>query len=114
MATSRMVLLQKAVRSITSQDNFRRRWVSCTSIQKAVFVRYIVKGVQVNKRNFRRLWFSKLRDNYYPGDIGFYPLALKSTDPEEFAAMQTNKLQVQQDSSDARKSSANLLDFHNR
>jgi len=34
-----------------------------------------------------------LRDNYYPGDIGFDPLGLKPSDPEEFAAMQTKELQ---------------------
>ena len=62
MATSRMLLLQKAVRSITSQDNFRRRWASCTSIQKAVFVRYILKGVQINKRNTSTA-FSRLSPN---------------------------------------------------
>lgn len=35
----------------------------------------------------------KLRDNYYPGDIGFDPLGLKPTDPAEFAKMQTKELQ---------------------
>lgn len=35
----------------------------------------------------------KLRDNYYPGDLGFDPLGLKPTDPKEFAIMQTKELQ---------------------
>lgn len=39
----------------------------------------------------RTLW--TLRDNYYPGDIGFDPLGLKPTDPKEFANMQTKELQ---------------------
>lgn len=34
-----------------------------------------------------------LRDNYYPGDIGFDPLGLKPNDPAEFATMQTKELQ---------------------
>lgn len=34
-----------------------------------------------------------LRDDYYPGDIGFDPLGLKPTDPEEFNIMQTKELQ---------------------
>jgi hypothetical protein len=33
-----------------------------------------------------------LRENYYPGDIGFDPLGLKPTDATEFAAMQTKEL----------------------
>merc|ERR1712228_515843 len=34
-----------------------------------------------------------LRDEYYPGDIGFDPLGLKPEDPEEFNIMQTKELQ---------------------
>merc|ERR1712176_1680404 len=34
-----------------------------------------------------------LRDDYYPGDIGFDPLGLKPEDPAEFAEMQTKELQ---------------------
>ena len=37
------------------------------------------------------LW--KLRDNYYPGDVGFDPLGLKPTDPTAFKNMQTRELQ---------------------
>merc|ERR1719486_460419 len=33
--------------------------------------------------------FQKLRPEYVPGDIGFDPMGLKPTDPEEFKAMQT-------------------------
>jgi len=33
-----------------------------------------------------------LKNNYYPGDIGFDPLGLKPTDPKEFAEMQTKEL----------------------
>jgi len=33
-----------------------------------------------------------LRDNYYPGDIGFDPLGLKPTDAKEFEKMQTKEL----------------------
>ena len=34
-----------------------------------------------------------LRDNYYPGDIGFDPLGLKPTDAKDFANIQTKELQ---------------------
>merc|ERR1712125_90815 len=37
--------------------------------------------------------FFRLRDNYYPGDVGFDPLNLKPTDPADFADMQTRELQ---------------------
>lgn len=37
------------------------------------------------------LW--KLRDNYYPGDVGFDPLGLKPTEPQAFKNMQTRELQ---------------------
>jgi len=37
------------------------------------------------------LW--QLRDNYYPGDVGFDPLGLKPTDPKAFKNMQTRELQ---------------------
>ena len=40
---------------------------------------------------FKSLW--TLRDNYYPGDLGFDPLGLKPSDPEKFAQMQTKELQ---------------------
>ncbi|KAI2513619.1 fucoxanthin chlorophyll a c protein [Fragilaria crotonensis] len=34
-----------------------------------------------------------LRDDYSPGDLGFDPLGLKPSDPEEFALMATKELQ---------------------
>jgi len=34
-----------------------------------------------------------LRENYYPGDIGFDPLGLRPEDPDEFNIMQTKELQ---------------------
>lgn len=37
------------------------------------------------------LW--TLRENYYPGDLGFDPLGFKPSDPVEFARMQTKELQ---------------------
>jgi hypothetical protein len=37
--------------------------------------------------------FQQLKDNYYPGDVGFDPLSLKPTDADEFATMQTKELQ---------------------
>merc|ERR1739842_253054 len=38
----------------------------------------------------KTLW--KLRDTYYPGDIGFDPLGLKPEDGKVFANMQTREL----------------------
>lgn len=35
---------------------------------------------------------ASLKDNYYPGDIGFDPLGLKPSDPVKFASMQTKEL----------------------
>mmetsp|Transcript_39636 Transcript_39636/g.40226 ORF Transcript_39636/g.40226 Transcript_39636/m.40226 type:complete len:211 (-) Transcript_39636:124-756(-) len=35
----------------------------------------------------------KMRDDHYPGDIGFDPLGLKPEDPEEFNIMVTKELQ---------------------
>lgn len=52
-----------------------------------------VKAIKKNVNVEGKTWLSKLRDNYYPGDIGFDPLGLKPTDPEEFAEMQTKELQ---------------------
>jgi hypothetical protein len=37
------------------------------------------------------LW--KLRDGYYPGDLGFDPLGFRPSDPKKFADMQTKELQ---------------------
>jgi hypothetical protein len=34
-----------------------------------------------------------LKEDYYPGDVGFDPLGLKPDDPEEFAIIQTKELQ---------------------
>ena len=39
----------------------------------------------------KTLW--QLRENYYPGDVGFDPLGFKPTDPKAFANMQTRELQ---------------------
>jgi hypothetical protein len=45
----------------------------------------------VEPAKFKSLW--TLRDNYYPGDVGFDPLGWKPTDPKKFANMQTKELQ---------------------
>lgn len=37
--------------------------------------------------------FQDLREDYYPGDVGFDPLGLKPSDPEEFAELHTKELQ---------------------
>ena len=37
--------------------------------------------------------FQDLKDDYFPGDIGFDPLGLKPSDPEEFLELHTKELQ---------------------
>jgi len=37
--------------------------------------------------------FQDLNDDYFPGDVGFDPLGLKPSDPEEFATLSTKELQ---------------------
>jgi hypothetical protein len=37
--------------------------------------------------------FQDLNEDYYPGDVGFDPLGLKPTDPDEFAEIHTKELQ---------------------
>jgi len=37
--------------------------------------------------------FQDLKDDYYPGDVGFDPLGLKPADGEEFLAMSTKEIQ---------------------
>lgn len=37
--------------------------------------------------------FQQLRDDYYPGDVGFDPLGLKPTDAAEFETIQNKELQ---------------------
>jgi len=53
-----------------------------------------VKANEYNSENNENMAFGALlRDDYYPGDIGFDPLGLKPTDPKEFADIQTKELQ---------------------
>ncbi|KAL3943090.1 MAG: hypothetical protein SGBAC_002823 [Bacillariaceae sp.] len=60
-----------------------------TGIAAAELKRATIGWVEPTK--FKSLW--ALRENYYPGDLGFDPLGLKPTDPEKFADMQTRELQ---------------------
>ena len=52
-----------------------------------------IDAIKKNEDVEGKTWLSKLRDNYYPGDIGFDPMGLKPADPLEFAEMQTKELQ---------------------
>jgi hypothetical protein len=61
----------------------------CAAIEAAELKRASIGWVEPTK--FKSLW--KLRENYYPGDVGFDPLGLKPEDPEKFADMQTRELQ---------------------
>lgn len=52
-----------------------------------------VKAMNYNSENeIKGTFGAVLRDDYYPGDIGFDPFGLKPTDPEEFAEMHTKEL----------------------
>merc|ERR1719262_1734780 len=70
-----------------------------TSIASAEFFRSVVgwefplEAMRKNQEVEGKTWLSKLRDGYYPGDIGFDPLGLKPEDASEFAEMQTKELQ---------------------
>jgi len=53
-----------------------------------------VEAMQYNADNeIKGAFGALLRDDYYPGDIGWDPLGLKPSDPAEFATMQTKELQ---------------------
>lgn len=53
------------------------------------------KVMEENRRGQHKAgtYFALLREDYYPGDIGFDPLRLKPKDAENFAVMQTKELQ---------------------
>mmetsp|Transcript_14163 Transcript_14163/g.20922 ORF Transcript_14163/g.20922 Transcript_14163/m.20922 type:complete len:241 (-) Transcript_14163:94-816(-) len=51
-----------------------------------------LKAIVENQELEGRTWFTKLNENYYPGDIGFDPLRLKPKDAQEFAELQTKEL----------------------
>jgi hypothetical protein len=63
--------------------------VLCTAIAGAELERANIGWVEPTK--FKSLW--SLRENYYPGDLGFDPLGLKPKDPKKFADMVTRELQ---------------------
>lgn len=62
------------------------------SIAAAELKRATIGWVEPDFGNWSKTLF-QLRDNYYPGDIGFDPLGLKPTDDAAFADMQTRELQ---------------------
>jgi hypothetical protein len=57
----------------------------------------IAEGFRINKGwsdpTLDGHFFQKLKADYTPGDLGFDPLGLKPTDPEELRIMQTKELQ---------------------
>jgi len=58
----------------------------------------VLGAVELNRalvgwKNLDSDGFQSLRDDYFPGDIGFDPLNLKPEDAEEFATMSTKELQ---------------------
>mmetsp|Transcript_24327 Transcript_24327/g.50168 ORF Transcript_24327/g.50168 Transcript_24327/m.50168 type:complete len:269 (+) Transcript_24327:148-954(+) len=62
------------------------------AIAAAELKRATIGWVEPDFANWTKtLW--KLRDNYYPGDVGFDPLGFKPTDPQAFRNMQTRELQ---------------------
>lgn len=61
------------------------------AIAAAELKRATIGWVEPNAGDLKSLW--RLRDNYYPGDVGFDPLGLKPEDPRAFANMQTRELQ---------------------
>merc|ERR1712154_123404 len=62
------------------------------AIAAAELKRATIGWVEPNLGSWTKtLW--TLRDNYYPGDLGFDPLGFKPTDANAFADMQTRELQ---------------------
>jgi len=62
------------------------------AIAAAELKRATIGWVEPDLKNWTKtLW--TLRDNYYPGDVGFDPLNFKPKDPVAFANMQTRELQ---------------------
>jgi hypothetical protein len=58
----------------------------------------LIGSLEINRalkgwKNTDSATFQDLKDDYYPGDVGFDPLGLKPTDAEEFLAMSTKELQ---------------------
>jgi len=51
------------------------------------------KGTAGRLRSDEGTMFQDLKDDYYPGDVGFDPLGIKPEDPDEFAEMHTKELQ---------------------
>lgn len=62
------------------------------SIAAAELKRATIGWVEPDFGNWSKTLF-QLRDDYYPGDIGFDPLGLKPADASSFADMQTRELQ---------------------
>jgi hypothetical protein len=62
------------------------------AIGAAELKRATIGWVEPDLGRWTRTLFT-LRENYYPGDIGFDPLGLKPTDAKGFADMQTKELQ---------------------
>merc|ERR1719152_845801 len=59
---------------------------------------FIAEGLRVNEcwKDPRGAWstnLQRLKDDHYPGDLGFDPLGLKPEDPDALREMQTKELQ---------------------
>ena len=55
--------------------------------------RIVILSIHSHSKPEGEFAFQQLKDNYYPGDVGFDPLNLKPTNADEFATMQTKELQ---------------------
>merc|ERR1712188_120220 len=58
---------------------------------------FAAEGIRVNEcwKDPRGAWstnLQRLKDDHYPGDLGFDPLGLKPEDPEALREMQTKEL----------------------
>merc|ERR1712176_371729 len=52
-----------------------------------------LEAIRKNQDVEGKTWMGTLKEDYYPGDIGFDPLGLKPEDPAEFEALHTKELQ---------------------
>lgn len=67
-------------------------WFLALSIGALELKRATIGWVEPSLTKWTQTLFT-LRENYYPGDVGFDPLGLKPEDARDFANMQTKELQ---------------------
>lgn len=68
-------------------------WLLTAAIASLELKRATIGWVEPDFDSLRKFRLFRLRDEYYPGDVGFDPLGFKPKDAKAFANMQTRELQ---------------------